>query len=427
MDISGIIHPQSSSSPLSPGDDEPPRKRQKLDILSPSSLNNSNIDSVLNTETEYEHLKTKFMTLRVRLSKSEATITQLHRIRSEIEDLLEKEKTMQQWQAKVETEMIDQLQVALNEAMRKTDEALEAKRSAEAKFSEIKTRMEEEMSALLIENTRLKNEIPSNSEVSAKSQEDTESLEKLKIAEKRILELEEKLEDNMISQMEFYLLNVELKQATDQRLKSEETAGLEKKQLLTRVQELGDELQSSKNIISTLVEEIELLKQKQLEIPVGVEEQVAMQQENEELYSKSPEYDSERSGNQSPTGTNVMSPQETYVYAIQEPQQLTYAFVFAADTLTSIYELEQNSEELEDTREDVNKWGSNLESTHNESTCSYDDLCNILGRDYPSTGSERGEVEDHEEIVGQEAATKSLEMMVGDHSIRMRNPSELIG
>ncbi|XP_011311421.1 myosin-6-like [Fopius arisanus] len=253
MNKKAIDHPPTLTSRSSPGVHEPSPKRRKLD-----GSNNS----------EMESWETELLSLRMRLSKSEATVTQLHRIRSEIEEMFEKEKELQQWQVKVDAEMIDQLHKALDEATTNADNALEAKKSAESQVIQMKARMEEEISILSIENARLKNEISSES--------DNKLAEKLKMAELRIIELEEKLEDKMISQMEFNLLNVELEQTTKQQLKLEETSALEKKNLATRVQELEKQSKSFKNIIANLSEvfkEIGVFKQDKLETAEAVKDQ----------------------------------------------------------------------------------------------------------------------------------------------------------
>ncbi|XP_015114258.1 WEB family protein At5g16730, chloroplastic isoform X2 [Diachasma alloeum] len=387
MDVSIIERPQASSTPfLSHECHEPLAKRPKLETSNSSNPNNPSIVSVPNSETENKCLKTELMTLRVRLSESEATVTQLHRIRREIEEIFDKERIMLQLQIKVDKELIDQLQVDLDKAVRSAHEALEAKTSAEAAMSQMVIGMEEKFSELLKENTRLKESIPSNSEEFPESLEDTESLQKLRIAETKILELEDKLEESIISQKEFELLSAELNYVTNQKIKIEKTAILEKKAVLTRMQELEDELQSSQNTISNLrevVKKMGLLQEKKLENTETVEKQVVKLQQNGDKSSASPD--------------EMRCPQEE----------------------KEVREIHKLQKEPDGRQDAMKNKGSDLKLTDDGSTYSDDDdsSCKVSDRYESSSGSQPDDIDTKMEIAMSESGTKSVEIMVGNHSI----------
>lgn len=107
-----------------------PAKRPKRE--KPLSTRN-----VLGTEWELKYLRSQIANHRHKLSKTEATLSQLHKERREHEEIFMKEKTQLLMQAQVDREKIRKLQGDQTKLVSSTREANAAKAAAEAKHSQL--------------------------------------------------------------------------------------------------------------------------------------------------------------------------------------------------------------------------------------------------------------------------------------------------
>lgn len=184
----------------------------------------------------------------------------------------------------------------------------------------MKRELEQKISNLIDENAKLsertkhsnenenENNLESSSSVSSpKNQAETDTQEKLEMAEKRIAELEEKLRDNLVLQKEYELQKIELQNSkmTIEKLESERSLWEEGKTLITRAaraNELEKELQASREMINGMRESVKgkLLLEEQmsnmmqrLEHTEKVEHQVAILEVRcNELLGRLKEYES---------------------------------------------------------------------------------------------------------------------------------------
>ncbi|XP_015119253.1 mitotic spindle assembly checkpoint protein MAD1 [Diachasma alloeum] len=309
-------HPSSirrsvDKSPLTE-DSATPLKRRRLDSTLSSTFNLSSIsDSAPGTPWEWRRLKAELVALRTRLSHTEATVTQLHKIRREIEEVFERDKHMLEMQAELDKQTIKQLELRLESSKKSTQEARESQAAAELELFQIKSKLEQKILALMTENASLKETaMYCNSEDSPASpklqEEDSDAQLKLEAAEERILELEVKLKEHMVSHQELELQNLELQNARMkiETLEAERALWEEGKSLLSRAaraNELEKEIQLAKEQISILREAVKgklLLEEqmanmeKRLEHTERVESKLAMMEVRcEELSSRIQEYE----------------------------------------------------------------------------------------------------------------------------------------
>uniref|UniRef100_A0A6V7IDT1 Mitotic spindle assembly checkpoint protein MAD1 n=1 Tax=Bracon brevicornis TaxID=1563983 RepID=A0A6V7IDT1_9HYME len=290
-----------------------PPKRKRLDSAqSTSLLNLSGGDSVPGTPWEWRRLKSEVVALKTRLSHTEATVSQLHKIRREIEEIFEKEKNMLEMQAELDKQTIKQLELRLDASRKSTHEAREAQAAAEAELYQVKTKLEQKIVALLNENATLKdNAIHSNSQESSPApkpdEPDAELKLKLEASDERIHELEQKLKDHFVSEQQFELQNIEIQnlKMKIEKLESERALWDEGKMMLARAaraNELEKELQSANDLISNLREAVKgklLLEEqmcsmeKRVEHSEAVERHAAMLEVKcEELTARLKEYES---------------------------------------------------------------------------------------------------------------------------------------
>ncbi|XP_015125995.1 uncharacterized protein LOC107047708 [Diachasma alloeum] len=221
------------SSPIFIQDEGISPKRRKFDTSNLSSFSSST-----GTEEECRQLKTLLETFRARLSRTEATATQLHRMRREVDQIFLSEKAELQSELHLAEERIEQLQKHLVTVTKSNHELREALVAAEANTPQMKTKMGRRISVLSIENNQLKaSTIPSNSDfgkasASPEPQEDEKEglKEKLKAAVKKIFKLEQKL-NTMISRSEFKRQSVELKSA---KIRIQELEAAEKEKIKVR-------------------------------------------------------------------------------------------------------------------------------------------------------------------------------------------------
>ncbi|XP_011297899.1 mitotic spindle assembly checkpoint protein MAD1 [Fopius arisanus] len=296
--------PENNSSPL---------KRRRLDSTHSSTFNlSSTSDSTPGTPWEWRRLKGELVALRTRLSHTEATVNQLHKIRREIEEVFERDKHMLEMQAELDKQTIKQLELRVESSRKSTHDAREAQASAESELFQTKSKLEAKILALMTENARLKeiNVIYSNSEEfssSPKPQEDNSEIQaKLEAADDRILELEGRVKELVSTQQELELQNLELQNVRMkvETLEAERALWEEGRSLLARAaraNELEKELQLAREQINNLREAVKgklLLEEqicnmeKRLEHTERVEAKLGkMEVKCEELTSRVQEYE----------------------------------------------------------------------------------------------------------------------------------------
>lgn len=77
------------------------------------------------------------MSLRTRLSHQEATVQQLHKIRKQLEEMFEKEKSLLEIQTQQDKQTIQQVEVRLDIARRKIQDVKESKAIAEKEWCQV--------------------------------------------------------------------------------------------------------------------------------------------------------------------------------------------------------------------------------------------------------------------------------------------------
>lgn len=78
--------------------------------------------------------------MRTRLSHQEATVQQLHKIRRQLEEMFEKEKSLLEIQTQQDKQTIQQLEVRLDVARRNIQDMKEAKVTAEKEWCQVMNR-----------------------------------------------------------------------------------------------------------------------------------------------------------------------------------------------------------------------------------------------------------------------------------------------
>ncbi|XP_057330700.1 mitotic spindle assembly checkpoint protein MAD1 isoform X1 [Microplitis mediator] len=306
----------SSSTVLSHDDEQTPPKRKRTNDMR-ESLGNNPGEAVPGSPWEWRRLRAEVVSLRTRLSHQEGTVQQLHKLRNQLEEVFQKEKNMLEMQAELDKQTIKQLEWRIESVRKTAQEAREAQTNAENELFQVKIELEQKITNLMEENSKLvehskhnnENETNLQSSVpSPKAQSETsETQVKLEMAEKRITELEEKLRDNLVLQKEFELQKLELQNSKIKidKLESERSLWEEGKSLLARAaraNELEKELQASREIINAMRESVKgkLLLEEQmsnmmqrLEHTEKVEHQVAsLEVRCSELMGKLKEYES---------------------------------------------------------------------------------------------------------------------------------------
>ncbi|XP_047357398.1 mitotic spindle assembly checkpoint protein MAD1 isoform X1 [Vespa velutina] len=290
-------------------------KRQKLDdTANPVIPNKSENDPVPGSSWEWRRLKGEVVSLKTRLSHQEAAVQQLHKIRRQMEEVFEKEKSLLEMQVEQEKQTIKQLEVRLDVARRTIQEAREAQAVSEKELFQVKVNLEQKTVTLLNENAKLLENLrnaPAQEKTIAPPKDDmTQAADaqlKLQAAEDRIAQLEEKLKECRASQKDYELQNVELQnlKIKMEKLESEKALWEEGKQLVARAakaSELEKELNIARDTITVLRESVRgklLLEEqmasitKRLEHTEKIEQQVAMlETKRSELLLRLSEYES---------------------------------------------------------------------------------------------------------------------------------------
>ncbi|CAG5102106.1 Similar to MAD1L1: Mitotic spindle assembly checkpoint protein MAD1 (Homo sapiens) [Cotesia congregata] len=305
----------SSVTVSSHNDEQTPPKRKRTHDMS-DSFSNSIAESAPASPWEWRRLRAEVVSLRTRLSHQEGTVQQLHKLRNQLEEVFQKEKNVLEMQAELDKQTIKQLEWRVESIRKTAQEAREAHNNIESEMFQMKRELEQKISNLIEENSKLserakhsnENNLESSSSVSSpKNQAETDTQEKLEMAEKRIAELEEKLRDNLVLQKEYELQKIELQNCkmNIEKLESERSLWEEGKTLLTRAaraNELEKELQVSREIINGMRESVKgkLLLEEQmsnmmqrLEHTEKVEHQAAtLEVRCNELMGKLKEYES---------------------------------------------------------------------------------------------------------------------------------------
>ncbi|XP_046824474.1 mitotic spindle assembly checkpoint protein MAD1 isoform X2 [Vespa crabro] len=291
-------------------------KRQKLDdtaVVNPVIPNKSENDPVPGSSWEWRRLKGEVVSLKTRLSHQEAAVQQLHKIRRQMEEVFEKEKSLLEMQVEQEKQTIKQLEVRLDVARRTIQEAREAQAVSEKELFQVKVNLEQKTVTLLNENAKLLENLrnaPAQEKTTAPPKDDMAQADaqlKLQAAEDRIVQLEEKLKECRASQKDYELQNVELQnlKIKMEKLESEKALWEEGKQLVARAakaSELEKELNIARDTITVLRESVRgklLLEEqmasitKRLEHTEKIEQQVAMlETKRSELLLRLSEYES---------------------------------------------------------------------------------------------------------------------------------------
>lgn len=260
---------------------ETPPKRKRLDELGGFSMSrNSDGGSFTTSRTggetgpaspwEWRRLKGEVVSLRTRLSHQEANVQQLHKIRRQMEEVFDKEKTILENQAELDKQTIKQLEARVDATRKASQEAQEARSKAEQDISRLRSKLEAKIVSLMNENAQLL-EAQRAAVSSTKSEEmskmpqlrveDTERIEKLQVAEARIAELEEKLRCSRESQRDAELQGVELQnmRIKIENLEAERCLWEEGKLLSARAARASDlerELNHARDTIATMRESI---------------------------------------------------------------------------------------------------------------------------------------------------------------------------
>ncbi|XP_015429579.1 PREDICTED: mitotic spindle assembly checkpoint protein MAD1 [Dufourea novaeangliae] len=286
-------------------------KRPRLDETPNSTLNKSETGTVPGSPWEWRRLKGEVVSLRTRLSHQEAAVQQLHKIRRQMEEVFEKEKSILDMQVEQDKQTIKQLEVRLDIARRTIQDARNAQATAEKELFQVKTNLEQKTMALTNENAKLLGDLKHTSKeenISAPKDVDSSDAQlKLDAAQTRIAQLEEKLKEYQTKQQEMELQNVELQnmKIKIERLESEKALWEEGKVLTARAakaSELEKELSVAKESIMSLRESVRgklLLEEqmanvmKRLEHTEKVEQQVAtLEAKKTELLLRLSEYES---------------------------------------------------------------------------------------------------------------------------------------
>ena len=309
---SGII-------PMSLRDDESnsttPPKRKRLDSSTNSTLNKTSGDtSVPGSPFEWRRMKGELVSLRTRLSHQEANVQQLHKIRKQMEEVFDKEKSVLEMQSELDKQTIKQLEARVDGARKSAQEAREAQALAEKELSIMKLKLEQKIASLMNENANL---IESQRHASAEQnikppaeeyEEDASVLlMKFEAAENRITELEEKLRVSLAAQQVTEIQSVELQNARIkiERLESDRALWEEGKLLSSRAARASDlekELRTARDTIASLRESVKgklLLEEEmcnmsqRVEHMEKIERQVAsLESERAELLRKLYDYES---------------------------------------------------------------------------------------------------------------------------------------
>nr|XP_050858169.1 mitotic spindle assembly checkpoint protein MAD1-like isoform X2 [Vespula vulgaris]XP_050858170.1 mitotic spindle assembly checkpoint protein MAD1-like isoform X2 [Vespula vulgaris] len=289
-------------------------KRQKLDdtAASNSISNKSDNDPMPGSPWEWRRLKGEVVSLKTRLSHQEAAVQQLHKIRRQMEEVFEKEKSLLEMQVEQEKQTIKQLEVRLDVARRTIQEAREAQAVSEKELFQVKVNLEQKTVTLLNENAKLLEDLrnaPAQEKTTPPKDDIAQADAQLKLqaAEDRITQLEEKLRECRASQKDYELQNVELQnlKIKMEKLESEKALWEEGKQLVARAakaSELEKELNVARDTITVLRESVRgklLLEEqmasitKRLEHTEKIEQQVAMlETKRSELLLRLSEYES---------------------------------------------------------------------------------------------------------------------------------------
>lgn len=287
-------------------------KRPRLDDSNNSSLNRTESDVAPGSPWEWRRLKGEVVSLKTRLSHQEAAVQQLHKIRRQMEEVFEKEKSVLEMQVEQDKQTIKQLEVRLDMSRKTVQEAREAQAAAEKELFQVKTSLEQKTMSLLNENAKLVNDLkhtPTQRPVtSPKNTVDiTETQMKLEAAEARIVQLEDRLKQFQNTQQEFELQHVELQSLKIklEKLESERALWEEGKLLVARAAKAGElekELNIARETIITLKESVKgklLLEEqmanimKRLEYTENVEQQVAtLEAKRSELLLRLSQYES---------------------------------------------------------------------------------------------------------------------------------------
>ncbi|CAK9811320.1 Mitotic spindle assembly checkpoint protein MAD1 [Anthophora plagiata] len=287
-------------------------KRPRLDESGNSTLNRSETDNVPGSPWEWRRLKGEVVSLRTRLSHQEAAVQQLHKIRRQMEEVFEKEKGIMEMQVEQDKQTIKQLEVRLDISRRTIQDAREAQAAAEKELFQVKTNLEQKTLSLMNENAKLledlkKASVQDTTPVKKDVVDVSDTELKLKAAQARITQLEEKLKEYQSKQQDMEMQNVELQsmKIKVERLESERAQWEEGKLLsarAARANELEKEISTAKETIASLRESVRgklLLEEqmanvmKRLEHTEKVEQQVAtLEAKKTELSLRLSEYES---------------------------------------------------------------------------------------------------------------------------------------
>ncbi|XP_003703551.1 mitotic arrest-deficient 1 [Megachile rotundata] len=287
-------------------------KRRRLDDSDSSISNKSQTETVPGSPWEWRRLKGEVVSLKTRLSHQEATVQQLHKIRRQMEEVFEKQKSGLEIQIEEDKQTIKQLEVRLDIARRTIQDARTAQAAAEKELHQVKTNLEQKNLTLMNENAKLLDElknVPTQETLpkSTDGEEISQSQQQLEVAQKRITQLEEKLREYQTKQQVLELQNVELQnmKIKIEKLESERASWEEGKLLLAKAakaNELEKELTVAKETIANLRESVRgklLLEEqmanvmKRLEHTEKVEQQVTvLEAKKAELTLRLAEYES---------------------------------------------------------------------------------------------------------------------------------------
>ncbi|XP_076226270.1 mitotic arrest-deficient 1 [Nomia melanderi] len=287
-------------------------KRPRLDDSINSTLNRSETETVPGSPWEWRRLKGEVVSLKTRLSHQEAAVQQLHKIRRQMEEVFEKEKSILEMQMDQEKQTVKQLEVRLDIARRTIQDARDAQAMAEKELFQVKTSLEQKTMALMNENAKLMDDFKHTPKQESPTVlrdviESSDVQSKFETAQTRITQLEERLKEYQTKQQELELQNVELQsmKIKIERLESEKALWEEGKILTARAakaSELEKELSVAKDTITSLRESVRgklLLEEqmanimKKLEYTEKVEQQVAtLEAKNTELSLRLSEYES---------------------------------------------------------------------------------------------------------------------------------------
>ncbi|XP_076761521.1 mitotic arrest-deficient 1 [Xylocopa sonorina] len=287
-------------------------KRPRMEESSNSTLSKNETENVPTSPWEWRRLKGEVVSLRTRLSHQEAAMQQLHKIRRQMEEVFEKEKSILEMRAEQDKQTIKQLEMRLDMSRRTIQDAREAQAAAEKELFQVKTSLEQKNMSLMNENAKLQQElkqasIQESKQVAKDTVDESEVQLKLEAAQARITQLEGNLREYQAKQQEMELQNVELQSVKIkiERLESERALWEEGKSLTAkaaRVNELEKELSYAKETIASLRESVQgklLLEEqvanlmKRLEYTEKVEQQVAsLEAKKTELLLRLSEYES---------------------------------------------------------------------------------------------------------------------------------------